>query len=182
VGDSQTQYGNGADSYFDYIKNRTGIAGANYGIGGTGYIAGGANSFYNRVQLLPTDLDIITVMGFLNDVGETLGTMSDRVSTTFYGAVHLTLLYLMENNIGKKIGVICNAGLLDSESRLTYKAAFEEVVKYYRLPYLDLWYEGGINQMTATLKEAYIPDAYHPNSLGREMISRPIEAFLKRLW
>jgi lysophospholipase L1-like esterase len=188
LGDSQTQYGNPITSYVDYVEASTGIVGINYGVGSTTIAVrdGLTSSFYERAQLMATDLDIITVMGGINDsMGSAgpvpIGTMADRVATTFYGACHLLFVYLMETYIGKKIGVMTSIAPDSSALGLNYANVLKEVAAYYSLPLLDIWNESGINAKTETLKAQYMGDGLHPTALGREMISRRIVAFLKSL-
>jgi hypothetical protein len=183
IGDSQTQYGAGSTSYMDYIAQRTGCIITNYGVGGTSYTLreDRTTSYIERYPAMADDLDIITIAGGVNDsMFATIGTMADRVGTTFYGACHLVMAGICEKYVGKRIGIISPAYSI-SGTLATYVAVEKEVAAYYSLPYCDLYSAGGIATTVTAAKDAMIPDNLHWNELGRLIVSRKIEAFLKTL-
>lgn len=56
--------------YYDFVQEKTGIQVIVDGIGGTGYGAGvsTSQSYYDRVQNIPDDVDIVTIFGSGNDI------------------------------------------------------------------------------------------------------------------
>lgn len=72
MGDSLTAQDNAFTDkrYYDFVQEKTGIQVIVDGIGGTGYGAGASNgeSYYDRVQNIPDDVDIVTIFGSGNDI------------------------------------------------------------------------------------------------------------------
>lgn len=72
VGDSLTEHNSRAlKNYHDFVAEKTGITVLNYGSSGTGYAKDkNTNSaFFQRINTIPTDVDIITIFGSGNDLG-----------------------------------------------------------------------------------------------------------------
>lgn len=70
MGDSLTEAnGYASKRYYDYIQDKTGIQVQVDGIGGTGFCAGYryGESFFDRIENIPQDVDVITVFGSGND-------------------------------------------------------------------------------------------------------------------
>lgn len=128
----------------------------------------GRSPMCERIADLPDDADIITVMGGTNDIrnGVNLGTMSDRTSETFYGALHVMMSALYEKYMVKQFGqdgkrakiIICTPiKLLDASSSKQNETdgklvalepwvdAVKEVANYYSFPVLDFYNLSGIN-------------------------------------
>ena len=191
IGDSQTQYGDsnrtdgvGGTSYMDYIAQRTGCLIYNEGLGGSSYQPREAfpgTSYLERYEAMANDFDIITIAGGTNDVNiGTLGTMADRTNTTFFGCCHLLYVGICEKYVGKRVGII--SPVFTANANLpTYIAAEKQVAAYYSIPYLDIYAAGGISSNLTNLLDDLMPDGLHPNELGRLIMSRKIEAFLKSL-
>lgn len=78
--------------YYDIIQRETGIQIYTNAVGGTGYWRGHENgkAFYQRLKDLPSDVDVVTVLGSVNDwkyyqnrkVNMQIGTPADRLSAT----------------------------------------------------------------------------------------------------
>jgi lysophospholipase L1-like esterase len=130
---------------------------------------------------MANDFDIITIAGGTNDVNiGTLGTMADRTNTTFFGCCHLLYVGICEKYVGKRVGII--SPVFTANANLpTYIAAEKQVAAYYSIPYLDIYAAGGISSNLTNLLDDLMPDGLHPNELGRLIMSRKIEAFLKSL-
>ena len=62
-----------------------------------------------------------------------------------------------------------------------YVDVVEEVANYYSIPVLNMWMDGGLDPSIPVILTNYIKDGLHPTPAGCEVISRPIEAFLKRI-
>lgn len=78
--------------YYDIIAKETGIQTYVDAVGGTGYWRGEENgkAFFQRLENLPSDVDIVTVFGTVNDwkyyqnrtVNRQIGTPADKLSET----------------------------------------------------------------------------------------------------
>lgn len=95
LGESITQGINTTKIYTVKLQERLGITTIrNYGVSGTKLgndTLSDTTSFVARYPAMNTYADLITVFGGTNDYGFAavgLGTMADRVSTTFYGSLH----------------------------------------------------------------------------------------------
>ena len=150
--------------------------------------------FVTRLPIMDDDADVIVVFGGTNDYGHgdaPLGTMADRVNTTFYGALHNLITALLEKYPRSKIvfmtpahrcGEIkpaddfspCNGGNLQD-----YVDVIIEVAVHYGLPVLDLYRVLDIDPNIPQMKERYIPDGLHPCDAGHEEIYRHLKAFLE---
>lgn len=99
MGDSLTAQDNDFTSkrYYDFVKEKTGIQVIVDGIGGTGYGAGTSNgqSFLDRVQNIPEDVDVVTIFGSGNDVDYLL---SEQYSTELSNIPILDTLAEFANN------------------------------------------------------------------------------------
>lgn len=164
--------GDQLDSFAKLTAERLGMTFANYGINNSTVTSGGTSPMCNRYNDLPSDADIITFMGGTNDVrsGVSLGTMADRVNTTFYGALHTIMQGLYTKYIGgvststgkkKKIVVCTPIKLLDASKSsqantiannanvlVSWDAwidAVKEVAAFYSLPVLDFYNLSKIN-------------------------------------
>ena len=185
LGDSTTNTTYGKP-YHQHIKDRTGIVPMNYGVNGTTIALrdGKTDSMLERYLTMDSNADIVTVMGGRNDISYAvpIGSMSDRVNNTVYGACHLLFSGLIEKFKGKKIGVILPLQRsTDTTTAINYIDAIREVAEYYSLPVLDLYRHSGLTPRVQSIVDTYMPDGLHPNSEGHEIISRVIEAWLRTL-
>ena len=102
IGDSITEVNFRAEKhYWKYINELTDIQVINKGISGTGYKQ--SNPFYNRIKAddFPTDCNIITIMGGINDIlgwdnELPIGEVTDNDNTTICGCVNLAINSLEE--------------------------------------------------------------------------------------
>lgn len=176
-----TGYPGQLNSFAKLTAQRLGMTFANYGISGSSVTnISGRDPMCLRYDDLPSDADVITFMGGTNDVrnGAVLGTMADRGTDTFYGALHVIMQGLYTKYIGgaavangkKKKVIICTPiKLLDaSKSSRTntiannkdilvewdsWIAAIKEVAAFYSFPVLDFYSLSGINpHLNRTLK------------------------------
>lgn len=168
------------------------------------------NPMCGRISVLPDDADLITIEGGTNDLrqGIPVGTMSDRVETTFYGALHSICAQLFTKYFTNKVlngkpkakVVLCTPikllkdvqnGYLDTGLE-TYCQAIKDVAAYYSLPVLDLYNLSEINpHLDKTLQgthpdspylyNKYITDGVHPTPEGHEIIKDVVIGFLKTL-
>ena len=227
LGDSIT-YGYVPRNHPDYVPNQNtqlpsyaaltaqllGMSFVNYGITGSSVsvIAGqNRNPMCNRISDMDSDADVITFMGGTNDVtnGVELGTFSDRVNTTFYGALHAVMQGLYTRYIAgqsvdmadgkkRKIVVCTPIKLLnptDGGSLYNWRGfieAIKEVAAYYSFPVCDMYNMSLINpHLDRTLQgyttgytglyNKYVPDGTHPTEEGHEMMADLLVGFLKSL-
>ena len=180
IGDSITAP---TTAYHKYVAEKLGLSVLNYGIGETSiaFRTGRTDSMSERYVNMSNAADIVTVLGGTNDGGATLGTMSDRTNTTFYGACHLLFKGLAEKYMGKRLGIMLPTPR-DNNSILKARVDAErEVAHYYGIPVLDLNNESGIAIESTTIRDALMPDGLHPSVAGHQVLARRVEAFLKTL-
>ena len=167
--------GDQLNSFAKVAAQRLGMTFANFGISGStvSVISGqNRNPMCQRYSELPNDADIILFMGGVNDVSYNgaLGTMDDRVNSTFYGALHIIFQGLYTKYIGgvtpstgkKKKIIVCTPIKSLDASKLTktnsiannadvllewdeWIEAIKEVATFYSFPVLDMYNLSGIN-------------------------------------
>lgn len=173
-------------NYHNIIAQRTGILPINYGVSSTmiAVTGGRTDSFVERYSEMIDDADIITVFGGTNDYGNSvpIGVWGDTVNTTEYGAMKILVEGLLTKYPTKRIGFILPTPRSDSlypdTGLKSYIDVIQDVCARYAIPTLDLRTQGGI---TPNFGNTYNPDGLHPNDAGHEIISYPIEQFLKRI-
>ena len=169
--------GSQLNSFTKLAAERLGMTYVDLGVSSSYVTNNGTDPMCLRVDditRMPVSADVITFMGGTNDVRNPntvpLGTMADRGTDTFYGALHTIMQKLYTKYIGdkpvadgKKVKiVICTPiKLLDaSKSSQTntiannagvlydwrgFIAAIKEVAAFYSLPVCDLHNLSGIN-------------------------------------
>ena len=153
--------------------------------------------YADRVESLDPDADIIVVFGGTNDFGHgdaPLGTFADRTTDTFYGALHVLCLKLIERYPASQVVIMtplhrCSEndgpfneyGVRLQTNLEGYVNIIQEVAAYYAIPVLDLFRVSGIQPNVPVLRERYMPDGLHPNDAGAERIAHKLYSFLKSL-
>lgn len=197
VGDSITVGTGATKSYHAWIKEWINCTVNNYGIDGTGYnmqypLASG-NAFYQRINVLDANADLITVFGGTNDYGQSgtvipLGTIADTDgSISFYGAVHSTLTQLINKYPTKTIAVftpiprqygnLARNGIVLEDIAI----AITNVCKKLSIPVLDLYHESNMYINNDDYLTAEMPGGLHPNEAGHKRMALKILAFLNSL-
>lgn len=197
-GDSITAQGR----WQPFVVEQTGLAHINAGLGGSSVADGNDQSIASftdssRISALPSDADVVTIMGGTNDfngtnggTGTPIGTLPTSTpfdTTTFKGALCETvrliqaqcpdaLIVIMSNAGGR--GTTGTAGTIPIKnskglSDVDYANAALDVANYLGLPFVDV-HGCGINPYN---RVKYIMDSVHPNSFGGELISRPVIAY-----
>lgn len=94
------------------------------------------NSFINHYQSVAADADYLTIYFGINDSHQSIpiGTISDAVTSSFYGAWNTVLSWLIENRPNLHIGIIVSNGC-DSDD---YRTATIAIAQKYGLPYIDM--------------------------------------------
>ena len=178
------------DKYFKENGVETIIV--NLGVGGTSvctssYVTTSLQPFVNRLNTIPTDVDVIVIFGGTNDWGNnaTLGAISDSGSSSFYGAYKYMLEWLANNRSNAKILTITplkryyrgntstwtnaqttrnNKGQLLQD----YVRAVKEVSEMYAIPCVDLHNESGLNPVLEIVRTKYMGDGLHPTAEGNK--------------
>ena len=197
-GDSIT--GQGKWQYIIY--NTFGLTYENHGVGGS-CVAHHDNEEYpcfcegSRISAIPTDTDIITVMGGTNDFGQTadigsiqsLYTSFDR--TTFMGALayvvkslqarapHARIILMSNPNTRGTTGQTSDVPPIDQYGHSVYDfaKATREVAEFMSVDYIDV-YNCGINTLNRT---TYVDDTVHPNVAGGKLIGRKVLEFFQTI-
>ena len=140
---------------------------------------------------LPYEPDLITIAIGTNDyMGyNTLGVMSDRVSTTFYGALHLMIGGLRTKYANARIGFISQIpreGIRISPTGTNPESlkqkAVKEVCEYYSIPLFESYAKFGFNPTdNSAMKSALMPDGLHPNAAGHAWYANRVEDFILSL-
>lgn len=127
-----------------------------------------------RVNTIPTDSNIITIMGGTNDYGLPLGTINDTTVSTFYGAFQLMLDRIYTRIPSAEIILVTpvfrNGGetLYNGFVMEDYRNAVRAISKKYNYRLIDMA-KVGINKNNYT---TYLSDGIHPNTNGAERMSR----------
>lgn len=189
-GDSITAAVNPQGGHFDsYAKLTADRNGMDFDInavsGSTMTNVAGHDPFcVDRYEAVPDDFDYLTIWFGWND-GEyaTVGTISDTVDTTFYGAYKKVLDYFISEYPTKKIGLV-----VPYMANSDFQDAVREISELYGVPCLDLpnGNECSLIYGTATAAQlarraALTYDGTHPNQAGHNYLSTMYEAFLRRL-
>ncbi|PFJ13980.1 hypothetical protein COD67_22485, partial [Bacillus cereus] len=190
LGDSLT-YGQGTTkTYWQYICERHGIIGRNYGISGTclsGVSNASGESMVTRYGKMSSDADFITVFGGTNDFIQNmpLGTFSDREINTFYGALHVLIDGLITKYPTKGILFITPFCFNRAKNSINlyvkdYVTAIKEVAEYYSIPVYDAYANSGLTTTNPTLQKIIVTSGgtVHVNEIGHLMLSKRLESFL----
>lgn len=148
---------------------------------------GKRNPMVNRVAGMDESLDLIGVLGGINDfwLDVPLGKFEDRISETFYGALHILYSSLADKYAGKRLFIMtCLDASVKNPSGVglsDWVKAQREVAAYYSIPIFDLNTESGISTKIEAQKNL-IPDGLHPSQKGADLISKRIRAFIKNVF
>lgn len=196
VGDSLTEKNSRATmNYHDYVAEATGIEVVNMGVSGTGYKRGedNNNAFYQRVENIPTDADVITIFGSGNDGaywGSNLGTASDTTTDTIGGCMNITIDNILARMPLAVIGIVSPCPWGDyppstDNAMKRYSVLLKQICERRGIPFLDLYLNSGLRPWDATFRElAYSRDgggSVHPDENGHKLIAPRFKAFLETL-
>ena len=180
-------------NFMEYISDRTGIILENYAVGGSSTTAKsqdwendtGVTGLKKAKQMTveKPNLDVVLCQPLINDEYLKLGTFESEDPTTCYGAMHIIAKMLLEKYPEKPIGFMTGQyipGENERQSSLRHKC-IKEIGAYYGIPVLDLRAEGQTPYMIESFKDKYVPDGTHLNDAGNKIISRSVEAFLRKI-
>lgn len=192
IGDSLTENNSKAsEKYHKIISEKTGIQILNYGVGGTGYYSMKDSNlaFYQRIANVPTNADVYTIFGSFNDMGVTIGNITDKTSDTLYGCMYLALTALFERNPNAIVGIITptpwewTSPYREPRNGDQYVEAVINMANKWSIPVLDLYHCSNLRPWNDACKVAQFGDGdgVHPNNLGNAMIAPKIKVFLDTL-
>lgn len=148
-------------------------------------------------NLIPEEGDIISIMIGINDLvgyknnfaGYVLGTMEDRTTDTFYGALHTMWLGLIERfslSNGKKLFMINypKSDVFNNDEWNEWIGATIKVANHYSIPICDLSTELGISQDGDVNNEYWILTSngtknVHPTQTLANQFSIKVANFIK---
>lgn len=126
-----------------------------------------------------------------------VGTMEDRVTTTFYGALHLLCQGLLNKYAGKPIifATPIKRRVLETHTTPTeylrngktlkeYGEIIKEVCDFYSIPVLDMYSECCLMPFIDEQRNLYFQEtsgAVHPNSEGAKIMARRVIAGLRSI-
>lgn len=196
VGDSLTEHNSKATmNYHDYVAQATGIEVVNMGVSGTGYKRqeDNGNAFYQRVENIPIDADVITIFGSGNDGaywGSALGTASDTTTDTIGGCINITIDNILSRIPLAVIGIVSPCPWGDyppstNNAMKRYSNLLKEICELRGIPFLNLYLNSGLRPWDETFRElAYSRDnggSVHPDENGHKLIAPRFKAFLESL-
>lgn len=179
--------------YFDYISYKTGIKITNLGAGGTGFMKdyAGSPAYMDRVDTIPLDSDVITIMGSGNDLSLPLGTPSDNTNATICGCINITIQRIFARKVTYNLGIITPCPWQgynpadDTNAMAKYSEAIVQICKNWGIPCLDLYHCSNMRPWESAFRAAcYTHDGgggVHPDETGHKIIATKIEAFMNML-
>lgn len=204
LGDSITQGFGATIPYHQHVRDILGLKEVrNYGISST-RIASQADdtdtpSMSVRYTTMNNAADLIVVFGGTNDWGHgsaLIGTIADKETTTFYGALNVLCAGLIAKYPGKQIVFIAplqrnftanGTGGTEGKTNgkqmtlIQYVDIIKEVCATYSIPVLDLYRTGNIYADSATIRAQLMPDGLHPNDAGHAYLGKKVAAFLNSI-
>lgn len=173
--------------YSEFIRDETGVELYNWNGNGTGYVKafGGQNGIIDRLDDIPADTDIITILAGTND-NVAIGQLGDTSRDTFYGAVDTVISGIINRFPTASFGVMTILPKGTNEDRLNNYVrrqcnAIIDVCKKYGVPVLNLYDEIGFFPQNETFATNFMPDKLHPNYNGHERMARKIKPWLETL-
>lgn len=204
IGDSWTEKNYRTSlNYHDYIANELGFNVVNLGIGGTGYKnrdseASNDKAFYQRIDQIPVDTDIVTILGGVNDClfqsNTPIGEITDNTNSTLCGCVNLTIDRIYKRLPCARLGVITPGAsshfnpIVSNNKMQLFTDKIIEICRSRGIPYLDLYRSSGLRPWVAEVNKEMFScgdspngDGLHPNSKGHYILARKIKEFVKTL-
>lgn len=179
--------------YHDYIANTTGVTVVNLGISGTGYMRQQDNNkaFYQRVNDIPLDSDVVTIFGSGNDLSLTLGEVSDTGTDTICGCINTTIDNIIALIPTVSLGIVSPTPWVGQQpsnkncSMAKYTEALETICNNRSIPFLDLYHSSNLRPWTEEGRTACFSkdegNGVHPDEAGHKLIAGRFKAFLDSL-
>ena len=174
------------------IAQRNNMTFYNRGISGTTmqHIEGKANCFSTeggRYTQLPDEIDYLTIFFGWNDAHfGNLGTIKDRVNTTYYGGYNVVLPYLIEKYPDARICLIVPFG-----GTVEHRDAVRQLANKWGVACFDLCGPGtpflytkeeevGVDPWVVSFRhKQYFARGCHPGYKGHCLMGRALEHFLR---
>ena len=202
VGDSLTDPEINADrKYPDLIAEKQGNTVVNMGKGGTGYWRGheDGNAFYQRMANVPSNADVVTVFGSINDwrialEGVEIGTASDTIEAgTLAGYINECVNVIQAKAPYAQVALITAMPYHGIREDIQESLAniIVEVARYRKIKCLDLYHESGFRVDDPVFAQVYCTDysatadTYgHPSNLAHERIIAPefMQLLRRMIW
>lgn len=195
MGDSITDANNSRATkrYFDYISDSMGISVVNLGKSGTGYKKPYNNNlpFYQRIDTIPLDSDVITIFGSGNDLSLALGNPTDTTDATICGCINLTIDGIRDRILGANLGIITPTPWVQYPTTTAgnkmdlYCDAIIEICRLKGVPCLDLYHCSNMLPWESNFRTAFYKhddgNGVHPDEDGHKLFAPKIKAFLNTL-
>jgi lysophospholipase L1-like esterase len=153
----------------------------------------GTDEISARVDLLPTDLDLVTIFAGTNDFGRNLetnkpfGVVGDTTQSTFCGTVDYTLKLIINKYPKAKILYILplprtNQNIPNhiNKKLVDYVNAIKEICENNCIPTLDLFRNSNFFINNSEFLNTFMPDGLHPNDEGHKRLKPVISDFIKK--
>lgn len=145
--------------------------------------------FFNYQSPSYQNFDFCTLLFGCNDYGFNVpvGTISDTVTTTFYGAYQTVLDYMLTQNPKLRIILMTPFHLVTETANQSgntlsdYADAVKAIGVKYNLQVIDLYSGSGLNPASTTNKSLFFVDSTHPNAVGHVFASHYILEQLYKL-
>lgn len=201
VGDSLTEVNSRTTkNYHKYIADETGVEVINMGVSGTGYKRNDeyGSAFYQRINNIPTDVDIVTIFGSGNDLGlfsesnlSVLGNVTDTTTDTICGCINVTLDNLYKRIPTVRLGIVTPTPWVgypphvENNKMELYSQKLIEICKRRSIPVLDLYHGSNLRPWDETFRKLmYSRDGgngVHPDENGHKQIHRFFLKFIETL-
>ena len=194
VGDSHTEHNiRATKNYHDYVAEKTGITVVNLGSSGSGYKRRWEDNkaFYQLLDSIPEDADVVTIYGSGNDLSQPLGEVTDTGTDTLCGCINTTIDNFNARLPGTPLGIITpcpwsNANPANENCAMAlYSAAIVEICKRRSIPCLDLYHCSNLRPWEAAFRELFYTrddgGGCHPDENGHAILAPRFAAFLETL-
>ncbi|MEA4969577.1 MAG: SGNH/GDSL hydrolase family protein [Candidatus Pelethousia sp.] len=184
-------------NYHTYVSEWLHMEVVNVAASGTGfnYAFQGNGGWLSEMENYPVDIDIITIMGGLNDRHYAVGAYGDETEHTFYGSLKLFFDKLIEKYPNTPIGVITSTPRLYCwGERGEYVEHINAVITMsgeYSLPVLDLYRSSGLRPWNEDNNKEYFShidsttqrknetgDGVHLNDKGHLLVAYKVYDFM----
>lgn len=197
IGDSITDNGNKAATkrYYDLIAEETGCIPVMLGVSGSGYSNGngGTQQFYNRIDKIPENADIITIHGSVNDYGADFGNPSDTGTDTLAGCINTTIDRILKKIPDAHLGIMSPLPAggepntpwnhTDENKAEKFTLLLETICRNRSIPFLDLYHTSNLRPWDDEFNKKFFMngDGCHPNDGGHKLFYRRVLSFIESL-
>lgn len=178
-----------SDPYPTLVKEELGLKYvSNLGIGGSTLYNKNIKSIVNRFYNIPNDVDIISLLGGVNDWAQNvpLGTIDDMNATTIYGALNYISTNLKSRYPNAFIFYMTPLTVSDAKleqysatpySLADVSQAYKEIGEKYNIPILDTYTLSGFENVCNDTDKT---DGVHPNQdFHRDNLTPLIAKFIR---